>query len=58
MTKCTISVVKGRICGKKWRKRGGNRIRDSWTMVMQVKIPFNAFAFCGMVWYADVWNGL
>ena len=56
MTKCTIPVVKGGICGKKWRERGGNRIRDSWTMVMQ--IPLNAFAFREMVWYDDVGNGL
>ena len=44
-----------------WEKvaeNGRNRICDPRTMVMQVKIPFNAFAFCGMVWYDDVGNGL
>ncbi|MBQ7550602.1 MAG: hypothetical protein IJT04_03635 [Bacteroidales bacterium] len=50
--------MKGRICRKKWQKRGGNRIRDSWTMVMQVEIPLNAFAFRGMVRCPDVGDGL
>ena len=42
---------------EKWRKRGGDRICNPWTIVMQVEIPLNAFAFRGMVWYDDVGDG-
>ncbi|MBQ7735075.1 MAG: hypothetical protein IJT61_03955 [Bacteroidales bacterium] len=42
---------------EKWRKNGGNRICNSRTMVMQVEVPLNAFAFCGMVRCPDVGDG-